>query len=307
MGEQALLDRRRRLCRVVRLDLAAAVALGCLVGVVELAPGGGGEARPRVGAVLTVGLDGRGGAREPGVGVALGHRVVLRDLAEVGVGVAIAVHVLKHDVAAELLGAADRLDDAVVDRHDRRALLREDVDAAAVLARLDHVGGVLTALHALEELLLGQVVRVGRACVDGEAAFGEAGERADQVGRHAGDQPGPQQHGVDVPVGVVVRPDRRPDVVLVVRRLQIARRGEDRVDRVVRVLAAVLVGVDAVGRPGRRHELHPAKRARRRHVQVAAVVGLDLVDRRQDLPTDPVLDPGRLIDRQTGTAAPGTS
>ena len=34
------------------------------------------------------------------------------------------------------------------------------------------------------------------------------------------------------------------------------------------------------------------------HVQVAAVVGLDLVDRRQDLPADAVLDPGRLIDRQ---------
>ena len=36
----------------------------------------------------------------------------------------------------------------------------------------------------------------------------------------------------------------------------------------------------------------------RRDVQVAPVVGLDLVDRRQDLPADAVLDPGGLVDRQ---------
>ena len=35
-----------------------------------------------------------------------------------------------------------------------------------------------------------------------------------------------------------------------------------------------------------------------RDVQVAAVVGLDLVDRRQDLPADAVLDAGGLVDRQ---------
>ena len=36
----------------------------------------------------------------------------------------------------------------------------------------------------------------------------------------------------------------------------------------------------------------------RRDVEVAAVVGLDLVDRRQDLPRHAVLDPRRLVDRQ---------
>ena len=43
--------------------------------------------------------------------------------------------------------------------------------------------------------------------------------------------------------------------------------------------------------------IHPTAPARG-HVQVAAVVGLDLVDRRQHLPAHAVLDPRRLVDRQ---------
>ena len=50
--------------------------------------------------------------------------------------------------------------------------------------------------------------------------------------------------------------------------------------------------------PGGGHELHPADRAGGGDVQVAAVVGLDLVDRRQDLPAHAVLDAGGLVDRQ---------
>ena len=214
------------------------------------------------------------------------------------VGVAVAVHVLERQVAAEALRAADLLDHAVVDGHHGRALLGEDVDRAALVGGLDEVGGVLTAPDPLEQRLLGQVVRIPRARVDGEASFGESGERADQVGGHAGDQAGAEQHGVDVPVGVVVGEDRAAHVSVVAGGGQVAGGGEDRVDRVVGVLAAVLVGVGAVGGPGRRHELHPAQRPGGGHVQVAAVVGLDLVDRRQDLPADAVLDPGRLIDRQ---------
>src|SRR6185503_13534929 len=80
--------------------------------------------------------------------------------------------------------------------------------------------------------------------------------------------------------------------------LQVAGGGEDRVGRVVGVLAAVVVGVDAVGLPRRGQELHPPARARGGHGKVAAVVGLDLVDRRQDLPRDVVLDAGGLVDRQ---------
>ena len=88
-------------------------------------------------------------------------------------------------------------------------------------------------LRALEEVALRDVVCVACAGVDGEAAFGEAGERADEVGGHAGDQPCAQQYRVDVPVGVVVGEHGAPDVVVVAGRGQIAGRGEDRVDRVV--------------------------------------------------------------------------
>ena len=80
--------------------------------------------------------------------------------------------------------------------------------------------------------------------------------------------------------------------------LQVARGGEDRVDRVERVLDAVVVGVDAVRLPGGGHELHPAQRAGGGDVEVAAVVGLDLVDRGQDLPAHAVLRAGGLVDRQ---------
>src|SRR3712207_7876888 len=62
-----------------------------------------------------------------------------------------------------------------------------------------------------------------------------------------------------------------------------------RSDRVVRVALAVAVGVEPVLLPRRRHELHPPERAGGGHVEVAPVVGLDLVDRREDLPADAVL------------------
>ena len=50
--------------------------------------------------------------------------------------------------------------------------------------------------------------------------------------------------------------------------------------------------------PRGRHELHPADGARGLDVEVAAVVGLDLVDRREDLPAHAVLDAGGLVDRE---------
>ena len=114
----------------------------------------------------------------------------------------------------------------------------------------------------------------------------------------AGDQTRAEHDRVDVPVGVVVGEDRLAHVLRRAGGLEVARGGEDRVDRVVRVLLLVVVRVDAVLAPGGRHELHPAERARGRDVQVAAVVGLDLVDRGQVLPADAVLDAGGLVDRQ---------
>src|SRR5213078_4484079 len=88
------------------------------------------------------------------------------------------------------------------------------------------------------------------------------------------------------------------DLLVAAGGLEVARGGEDRVDRVVGVALAVLVRVDAVGLPGGRHELHPAEGAGGGDVEVAPVVGLDLVDRGEDLPADAVLDAGGLVDRQ---------
>ena len=157
----------------------------------------------------------------------------------------------------------------------------------------------IAALPSRTLLLLGlELAGVGRARLDREAALREAGERADEVGRQAADHLRAQEHGVDVPVGVVVGEDRAADVGVGAGGAQVARGGEDRVDRVVRVLDAVAVGVDAVQPPGRGQELHPADGARGAHVEVAAVVGLDLVDRREDLPAHAVLDAGGLVDRE---------
>ena len=173
----------------------------------------------------------------------------------------------------------------------------EDVDRAAPRRGLVGHGGV-GALGLARGLLGIQRVGVGGGRGDGEVALGQAGERADEVGGHAADQLGAQQHRLHVPVGVVVGEDRLADVLVATGRSEVAGGGEDRVGRVEGVLAAVAVGVAAVGLPGRGHELHPAERAGGADVEVAAVVGLDLVDRREDLPADPVLDPRGLVDRQ---------
>ena len=156
---------------------------------------------------------------------------------------------------------------------------------------------------ALLDPLLGDrgvvdVVGVAGLGVDREVALRQAGQRADEVGGQAADQTRAHEDRVDVPVGVVVGEDRAADVLVGAGGLQVARGGEDRVDRVVRVLAAVVVGVDAVALPRRGHELHPAHGAGGRDVEVAPVVGLDLVDRGQDLPAHAVLDAGGLVDRQ---------
>src|SRR3954467_11672706 len=132
----------------------------------------------------------------------------------------------------------------------------------------------------------------------GKVPLRQARGEADEVGRQAADDAGAHEHRVDVPVGVVVGEDRAPHVLVGAGGAQIARGGEDGVDRVERVLEAVAVGVDAVLLPGGRHELHPAQGAGGGDVQVAAVVGLDLVDAREDLPADAELHAGGLVDRE---------
>ncbi len=299
VGEQALLGGARRLRG--RLDLRRARLLrgrGLLLALRRLlGRRGGGRGR---GGVL-------GGELEL-LGDLLGRRralprrgVGLRDLRQARVRVGVAVRVLHLDEAAETLGVADAHDLAVVDGDDRGAAAGEDLDPATGLGSLDHKCTVALLARALVEALglgLGQVVGVGRLGRDWEVPLSEAGQRADEVGGQPADQPRAHEHGVDVPVGVVVGEDRLAQVLLGAGGLEVAGGGEDRVGRVVRVLEVVLVGVDAVLLPGRGHELHPPERARGGHVEVAAVVGLDLVDRRQHLPAHAVLDAGGLVERE---------
>jgi hypothetical protein len=82
-------------------------------------------------------------------------------------------------------------------------------------------------------------------------ALGEPGERADEVGRQLAVGPRVEQHLLHVPVGVVVGEDRVVEVLAASSRLEVGGGGADRVDRVVGVLAAVAVGVEA-RRPPRR-------------------------------------------------------
>jgi hypothetical protein len=224
-------------------------------------------------------------------------RVGRGDLAEVRVGVLVAVGVLEHDVVAERAAASDLADDAVVDRDHRRARARVDVDRAPLGVRVDRDRGV-AGPHAPGRAGLVEVVGVGGAGGDGEVAFGEAGEGADEVGGHAADELGAEDDGLDVPVGVVVGEDGLVDVLVAAGGAQVAPGGEDRVDGVVGVLLAVAVGVHAVGAPGGGDELHPSERPGGGDTEVPSVVGLDLVDRRQYLPRDAVLRARRLVDRQ---------
>src|SRR5262249_3358827 len=129
-------------------------------------------------------------------------------------------------------------------------------------------------------------------------ALGEPGERADQGVGQLAVLVGVEQHLVDVPGGVVVGEDRLADVLVAAGGPQVAGGGADRVDRVVGVAAAVVVGVHPVGGPGRGDELHPALGAGGGDVQVGAEGGLDLVDRGEHLPGDAVLGAAGLVDRQ---------
>ena len=215
------------------------------------------------------------------------------------VRVRVAVHVAQLDELAQAIGAAHLHDLAVLHRDHRRAGRGEDVDPLAGARRGDGERRVL----ALLDPLVGHgrvvdVVGVAGLGVHGEVPLREARERPDEVGGQPADQTRAHEHRVDVPVGVVVGEDGAADVLVGARGLQVARGGEDRVDRVEGILAAVVVGVDAVALPRGGHELHPAHGAGGRDVEVAPVVGLDLVDRGQDLPAHAVLDARGLVDRQ---------
>ncbi len=159
--------------------------------------------------------------------------------------------------------------------------------------------GPLGRLGALECPALGDVVGVPRVGGHREAgSFGQPRQRADQRLRQLAVLVRVEQDLVDVPVGVVVGEDRGAQILLPAGRLQVSRGGADRIDRVVGVLAPVLVGVDAVHVPRRGDELHPTEGAGGGDVQVRPEGGLDPVDRGEHLPRDPVLGPAGLVDRQ---------
>src|SRR5436189_206138 len=105
---------------------------------------------------------------------------------------------------------------------------------------------------------------------------------------------GKPEHFAHVRVGVVVTVDRLRDVELPPAAHEVARGAEDRVRRIVGVGDTVPVRVDAPARPGRGHELHPADCAGRAWPEVAAEVGLDLVDGAEHRPRDGVGVAGRL-------------
>jgi hypothetical protein len=241
----------------------------------RLAAGGGG----RLGGGVTL------GQLELARDLVLRDRPLLRDgvgrggLLEVRVGVRVAVHVAELDEVPQPLALADADDLAVLHRDGRRARLGEDVDPPAVAAGLDGPGGV----RALGDLAAGVLGRhragVAGGGVDGEVALGQAGQRADQVGGQPADEPRPHEHGVDVPVRVVVGEDRLADVRVGVGGLEVAGGGEDRVDRVEGVLRPVVVGVDAVGlHVAGMNCIQPSAPALET-LRLRPVVRLDLVDR----------------------------
>ncbi len=133
---------------------------------------------------------------------------------------------------------------------------------------------------------------------DRQATVDQTGQRGDHGLRVGRDQLGTKQHRVGIFFGVVVGQDGAAEVRGGAGGAQVARGGEDRVDRVVGVGVAGVERVHAVLQPGRGHELHPADRSGRGDRLVGAVVGLDFVDRRQDLPRHAVLHGRSLVDRQ---------
>jgi hypothetical protein len=195
--------------------------------------------------------------------------------------------VLELDEAAQPLGAPHAHDPPVLHRDHGRAAVRGDLQA-----RASPTGRRPPSARAA-------AARVRRATgVDREAPLREAAERADEVGGQRPDRARARQHRAHVPVRVVVGEHGRLEVALRVRRAQVPGGAEDRVDRVVGIALAIAVPVGAVRAPRRGQELHPADGTRRAHVEVAAVVSLDLVDRREHLPAHAVLHTGGLVDRQ---------
>ena len=96
------------------------------------------------------------------------------------------------------------------------------------------------------------------------------------------------EHLVHVPLGVVVGEDGARDVRCPAGCGEIARGREDGVLGIPRIGEPVAVSVGAPAQPGVGHELHPADCTGQARPHVAAEVRLDLVDRGEHLPGNPV-------------------
>src|ERR1700742_994583 len=175
--------------------------------------------------------------------------MVADQLTEAGVGVAVAIGVVEDDELAELRRVAELADHTVVYGNDRGAAVGEDVDPAPGRRGGDHFGriaaGAAVRGGALQRRAGGDVVGVAGVGGDREVgALGEAGQRADQVGRKLAVGAGVEEDLLHVPVGVVVGEDRLIEILVAASDLEVVGRGADRVDRVVGVFATVAVGVE---------------------------------------------------------------
>ena len=167
-------------------------------------------------------------------------------------------------------------------------------------------GGVLEGAQVLVRDLL-PPGRGGGAVQDLELGT-QVGAEEGRVADRGGVAGGVGEDLADVPVGVVVGEDRAVGVGRHAGGAEVVGGGEDRVFGVVGIGDAVAVGVDPVGVPGRRHELHPAERASRGDVEVGAEGGLDLVDagqHRRALRPEPVGRRRPLVHRDQDRRHPG--
>ena len=149
--------------------------------------------------------------------VALRHRVEARHRSEVRVGEAVAVDVLEHARSCPSASLSPTFLITPSFTATTGAPRRVKMPMPAVLAALDQ-WAAFSPWPTFFSSCARQVVGVAGAGVDGEASLGQAGERAHEVGGHAGDQAGAQEHGVHVPVGVVVGEHRAAHVASRSRR-----------------------------------------------------------------------------------------
>ena len=123
-------------------------------------------------------------------------------------------------------------------------------------------------------------------------------QRRHQRIRHPPNQLRAQQHRLHIPRRMVISKNRPRQTPRRPRRVQIPRRRENRVNRVIRIRIPRPRRIHPPHLPRRRQKLHPPHRPSRRHTQIPPIISLNLINRRQHLPRHVILNPRRLINRQ---------